>query len=254
VSKAAKRERQRVNREAARAAQEQAIKRARLVRTLRTVAVIVVLVVGVAVVVSLLRGDEDSNGGGGTADREQTVDKPTFEQPPPQTIDPTKQYTATIETSEGTIVASLEPTAAPVAVNNFVFLAREGYYDDLCIDRASKDFVIQGGSPTCDQQGDPGYSVVGEVPTDNYPLGSLAAAKGADEPAGTMGSQFFIVTGQGGSTLPNDYARFGTVTEGLDVAQRIESYAPPAGDGPPTKDVTIRKITIAETAPTPPAG
>jgi cyclophilin family peptidyl-prolyl cis-trans isomerase len=84
------------------------------------------------------------------------------------------------------------------------------------------------------------------VPTDNYPLGSLAAAKTGTDPAGTFDSQFFIVTGPGGATLPNDYARFGIVTEGIENAQKIEALAPDTGDGPPTKPATIDKITIAE--------
>ena len=82
--------------------------------------------------------------------------------------------------------------------------------------------MIQGGSPKCDQQGGAGTSVNGEVPTDNYPIGSLAAAKGGSDPAGTFDAQFFIVTGSQGATLPNDYARFGSVISGLDVAQKIE--------------------------------
>ncbi len=84
------------------------------------------------------------------------------------------------------------------------------------------------------------------MPTDHYPLGSVAAAKGGAEPPGTFDSQFFIVTGSGGATLPNDYARFGTVTSGLEAAQKIEALAPASGDGPPTKTATIDKITITE--------
>ena len=74
--------------------------------------------------------------------------------------------------------------------------------------------MIQGGDPKGDGSGGPGYTVEGEVPTDHYPVGSLAAAKTGADPAGDFGSQFFIVTGAQGATLPNDYARFGTVTNG----------------------------------------
>ena len=83
--------------------------------------------------------------------------------------------------------------------------------------------MIQGGDPKGDGTGGPGYSVKGEVPKDNYPVGSLAAAKCGDAPAGDFSSQFFIVTGKQGATLPNDYARFGSVTEGLDGGARRSS-------------------------------
>jgi cyclophilin family peptidyl-prolyl cis-trans isomerase len=112
--------------------------------------------------------------------------------------------------------------------------------------RASKDFVIQGGSPTNTQSGGEGHPIIGEVPKDNYPLGSIAAAKtGADTP-GTFDSQFFIVTGSQGATLPNDYARFGKVVMGIENAQKIEALAPASGDGAPTKQAIIQKITITE--------
>jgi cyclophilin family peptidyl-prolyl cis-trans isomerase len=127
-----------------------------------------------------------------------------------------------------------------------VFLARDGYYDGTPIERAAKDFVIQGGDRG---QEPPGYTVKGEVPTDSYPLGSLAAAKGGSQAPGTFGSTFFIVTGTRGTTLPNDYARWGSVTSGLDVAQKIESFAPTSGDGPPTTDVKIKQVKITETDP-----
>ena len=107
--------------------------------------------------------------------------------------------------------------------------------------------MIQGGDPTGTGTGTSGSSVVGEVPTDHYPVGTLAAAKTGADPAGTFDSQFFIVTGGQGATLPNDYASFGSVTSGLDVAQSIETLAPASGDGPPTETVTIQKIEIIET-------
>ena len=126
-----------------------------------------------------------------------------------------------------------------------MFLARNGFYDGLTFHRASKDFVIQGGDPKGDGSGGPGYTVRGEVPTDHYPVGRLAAAKTGADPAGTFGGQFFIVTGANGATLPNDYARFGSVTTGIDVAQKIEALRTRRrGDGTPTKKVTIKKVTI----------
>ena len=160
-----------------------------------------------------------------------------------------KFYTATIETSEGNIDVALDAKAAPIATKRFIELADKKYYDGLCIDRLAKDFVIQGGSPKCDQQGGEGHSVVGEVPKNNYPLGSLAAAKGGSDPAGTFDAQFFVVTGSRGATLPSDYARFGTVISGLEVAQKIEKL-PTVGAAPdakPVKKITIKRIRIKET-------
>lgn len=171
-------------------------------------------------------------------------DRPTFTEAPPMTIDASKTYTATIETSCGTIVVALDAKAAPKGVNNFVFLAKEGFYDGLTWHRVSPDFVIQGGDPTGDGSGGPGYTVVTETPTDAYAIGDVAYAKFPTDPAGTAGSQFFVITGGGNPQLPPDYGRFGHVTEGQDVAKKIESFN--QGDGPPTQPLYIEKVTITE--------
>jgi cyclophilin family peptidyl-prolyl cis-trans isomerase len=240
VSKADKRERQRQNRELAKAERERLMKRDRRMRSARGLLFVLIPVVAVFVFFTFIRDNSSSSS------KTKSQPQRSFSAPPKSGINPDKTFTATIETTKGTIDVALDAKNAPIATNNFVFLARKGFYDQLCIDRASKDFVIQGGSPKCDQQGGPGYNVTGEVPTDNYPVGSLAAAKGTNDAAGTMGSQFFIVTGSKGATLPNDYARFGKVTTGLDVAKSIEALAPAAGDGQPTQKVTIKKVTIKE--------
>jgi peptidylprolyl isomerase len=160
--------------------------------------------------------------------------KKTYDAPPPQTIDPTATYTATLDTSCGEIVVRLDSKAAPKAVNNFVFLAREGFYDGLTWHRVVRGFVIQGGDPRGDGTGDPGYSFEDELPDDGYPKGSVAMANSGPD---TNGSQFFIVTGDA-SFLPNNYSRFGTVTKGLDAARRIEELAPPdAQPGDPDAEV-----------------
>jgi cyclophilin family peptidyl-prolyl cis-trans isomerase len=127
-----------------------------------------------------------------------------------------------------------------------VSLAKSGFYDGLTFHRVVPDFVIQGGDPNGDGSGGSGKPpVVGEVPKDGYPLGSLAAAKAGTDPNGTFDSQFFIVTGAQGTQLPLQYARFGRVVSGMDVAQKIEALAPATGDGPPTQKVTMDKVTIA---------
>jgi len=239
VSKADKRERQRQNRELAKLERERLIKRDRRMRTGRNLLFVLIPVVAIFVILQVVNSGDSKKSSSNTPQR-------TFSSAPKMTIDKAKNYSAKIETTKGTIDVALDAKTAPIATNNFVFLAKKGFYDKLCIDRVSKDFVIQGGSPKCDQQGGPGYTVAGEVPTDNYPEGSLAAAKSGSDPDGTMGSQFFIVTGSKGATLPNQYARFGNVTTGLDVAKSIEALAPSTGDGKPSEKVTIKKITISE--------
>ena len=162
--------------------------------------------------------------------------RPTFKSAPPMTIDPAKTYTAKLSTSCGDVTVALDAKGAPKSVNNFVFLAKQGFYDGLKWPRAAGGFVIQTGSPTDDQAGGPGYSVKTEVPAQaGYAAGAVAWAKGGSEPAGTAGSQFFVVTGEGGSTLPADYGTIGTVSAGLENAQKIASLAPDggSGDGPP---------------------
>jgi cyclophilin family peptidyl-prolyl cis-trans isomerase len=173
----------------------------------------------------------------------------TYKSPPPMTIDKTKTYTAKIETSCGTMVATLDAKTAPVATNNFVFLANQGFYNGLSWHRVVKDFVIQGGDPKGDGSGGPGYTVKGEVPKGAYPLGALAAAKTGSDPNGTMGSQFFVVTGTQGEQLPPQYAYWGKVTSGIDVAQKLQSFANPAVEqstGAPYQPIYITKITISE--------
>lgn len=178
------------------------------------------MVVVFAVVIAVIAAvDDDESGGGGGA-------------------------TATIVTSLGDIVVALDTENAPIAAGHFVDLADAGAYDGSRWHRVVPDFVIQGGAPGGDITASGGDSVVGEVPTDNYPIGSIAAAKTAQAEPGTFTEQFFIVTGSQGATLPNDYARFGTVIEGLDVAQQIEALAPPEGDGEPTEPVAIERIEI----------
>ncbi len=235
------------------------LKRQRQMKTLRSLAFVLVPVLAIFVVISLVNSGDDSSKastsgltGANCAESAKPVKTPTrkFSSAPPVTIDAETVYTATMCTSKGEMTLQLDPKTAPVATNNFVYLAKQGFYDGLPFHRAATDFVIQGGDPNGDGSGGPGYTVVGEVPTDHYPVGSLAAAKSGADPAGTFGSQFFIVTGSKGATLPNDYARFGTLTKGLDVAKAIDALAPASGDGNPTKDVKIVSVAISESPAT----
>ena len=168
--------------------------------------------------------------------------------PPPMTINPDRQYLATIKTNFGDIVVQLFPKDAPLAVNNFVFLARQGFYDGVKFHRVVKGFVIQSGDPTGTGTGGPGYRFADEKVTQDYVAGILAMANAG---ANTNGSQFFITLADLRARLPKDYTIFGRVTGGFDVAQRIGDVPViarvPGGDVSfPSVDVHIDTVTIEE--------
>lgn len=224
----------------AREARVEAVKRARRRKSTRSTAVIgVALAIGV-VALSVLRS---GNAEACSADKKRD----TYEAAPKMTINPEKVYTATIKTSLGDIVVKLDPKAAPKAVNNFVFLACEKFFDGLTWHRVVTDFVIQSGSPDGSGSGGPGYSFEDELPTgDGYEPGSLAMANSGPN---TNGSQFFIVTAKEKRDIANNgHTLFGKVTKGLDVAREIESFAPESRDGPPTKPIYIDSVRTTESA------
>ena len=230
VSKAAKRERQKENRERARIERERMQKRQRQIKTARGLLYLLAPLAVIAIIISVTSGS----------------DTPTrdYKTAPKVTIDPKKTYTASINTTEGDIVVALDAEAAPNAVNSFVFLAKNKFYDGLCIDRLMLGFGIQGGSPKCDRGGGPGYTVT-DKPTTDFAVGSFVAARSADQPAGAFGSQFYIVTGNP-SSVPKGDLRFGTIQSGLDVVQKIEAKSTqPAGSDMPASFVRINKVTIA---------
>ena len=139
--------------------------------------------------------------------------------PPAMLIDPNKKYTATVVTERGNIVIELYPQHAPKTVNNFVFLAREGFYDGLIFHRVIRDFMIQGGDPTGSGRGGPGYKFEDE--TSGNPLkhgtGYLSMANSGPN---SNGSQFFI-THSPQSHLDGKHTVFGNVIEGMDVVNAI---------------------------------
>jgi cyclophilin family peptidyl-prolyl cis-trans isomerase len=244
VSKANKRERQRQNREQRREYEEKLAKRRKMWKTARTFAIIAVPIIVIGAVLSLTNSSDDSKS------------SPTKLSAPKQTIDPNQAYSATIDTSEGKIELSIDAQQYPISANNFVYLANKGFYDGLDFVRASTSLgVIQTGSPNNTNVGGPGYTVQAEVPTASpaYPVGTVAWAKSGAQPAGSAGSQFFIVTGPNAATLPADYAVIGTVTSGQDVASAIEQLAPASGDGPLTKKVTMKKVKITTKGIVPPS-
>jgi len=161
--------------------------------------------------------------------------------PPPMTIDQNKQYTATIKTNYGEIVLELFPKDAPLAVNNFVFLARQDFYNGVKFHRVVQGFVIQAGDPTGTGTGGPGYKFADEKVTKDYVAGTLAMANAGPD---TNGSQFFIALVDLSGSLPKKYTIFGQVTSGFDVVQKIGDV--PQRGSSPVKDVLIDSITIDE--------
>ncbi len=167
--------------------------------------------------------------------------------PPPLTIDPTHTYTATIQTTQGDIVVQLLPGDAPNTVNNFVFLARQGFYDGTPFHRVIKGFMIQGGDPTGTGTGGPGYRFADEPVTRPYQPGTVAMANAGPN---TNGSQFFIVQGEGGSHLQPNYTIFGMVTSGMDVVDAIASapvrQSPSGENSVPVNPVRITHVVVNE--------
>jgi cyclophilin family peptidyl-prolyl cis-trans isomerase len=153
-------------------------------------------------------------------------------EPPEYQIDGSKIYRTTIETDKGTIVADLDPQLAANTVNNFVGLARKGFYDGLTFHRVVPDFVIQGGCPEGTGTGGPGYKFRDEEVTGEYTLGAFAMANSGPN---TNGSQFFITIDDCTRKLTKDYSLFGYVTSGVDVAQKIAV-------GDVMKSVTVEEI------------
>jgi peptidyl-prolyl cis-trans isomerase B (cyclophilin B) len=173
-----------------------------------------------------------------------------FAKPPPMKIDPNKTYTATLDTSCGTIVIQLLADRAPQTVNSFVFLAGKGYFDGTHFHRIDTSIdIIQGGDPTGTGQGSPGYTIPDELTGDeSYGPGVVAMANAGPN---TGGSQFFIVYGPKGHNLDSapNYTIFGRVVKGLDVVKRIAKIpvlGSSAGSAAqqPSQTVYIDKVTV----------
>jgi cyclophilin family peptidyl-prolyl cis-trans isomerase len=161
-------------------------------------------------------------------------------------IDAAKTYTATVETSKGSITIALDAKSAPNTVNNFVVLARYHFFDGVAFHRIIPGFVDQVGDavgPT-PGQGGPGYTIADELPTaaSPYPEGAVAMANNSTP--NTSGSQWFIVIGTGGSGLTSSYNLLGTISAGLDVAKAINDSGTQSGT--PTEEIVINSVTITE--------
>jgi cyclophilin family peptidyl-prolyl cis-trans isomerase len=169
-----------------------------------------------------------------------------FSAPPKMCIDPAKKYTAVFETDKGPFTVALDAAKAPQTVNNFVFLARYHFFDSSLFHRVITGFVIQGGDANKgDGTGDAGYKIPDELPKQGeYKIGSIAMANSGAANSG--GSQFFVIVGDQGLTLPPSYTLFGQVTEGIEVAQAIEQDGGIGSDGKPKVVHQIKTVTITE--------
>jgi len=248
-------------------AKQQQRKRTRKLAT--RAAIFIAVVVGVALIISV-SGDSDSTSTNDTTvdstatapveGRTITGDTPcpavdgsearasTFEKAPSNCLEAGKTYTAVVTTNKGEFTIVLDQAKAPLTTNNFVTLARYKYFDNTQCHRAILDFVVQCGDPTATGSGGPGYSFADELPqAGEYKLGSIAMANSGPN---TNGSQFFIITGDQGVTLPPSYTLFGQVTNGLDntvPALNAASNPDPAANGVPTLEtITIVSVVITE--------
>ena len=248
-------------------AKQQQRKRTRKLAT--RAAIFIAVVVGVALIISVSGGSDSTSTSDTTVDtaatapvegRAITGETPcpavdgsearasTFENAPSNCLDASKTYTAVVTTNKGEFSIVLDQTKAPLAANNFVTLARYKYFDNTQCHRAILDFVVQCGDPTATGSGGPGYSFADELPqAGEYKLGSIAMANSGPN---TNGSQFFIITGDQGVTLPPSYTLFGQVTSGLDTtvpALNAASNPDPAANGvPPLETLTIMSVVITE--------
>ncbi len=169
--------------------------------------------------------------------------------PPEMTIDPSKKYIATVETSLGSFKIELLAKESPKTVNNFIFLAKESFYSGVIFHRIIRAFMIQTGDPTGTGAGGPGYRFADELPAKHsYGPGIVAMANAGPN---TNGSQFFICTGDQSSGLdgcPN-YTQFGKISEGMDVVQKIAGVqvtrSPHGEFSKPVDPPVIKSVTVS---------
>lgn len=266
-----KRQRQKAGRQARLEAEQRIMKRRRTTRRVITVAIVALVVFGISYLIfkpgkksTTATSTTASTMAGGSGDTKlsavttsadcpsnfkATLNKPTWTTPPPLTINTSKTYIATITTDVGPFTVLLDPKTAPATVNNFVFLANHHFYDCTVFHRVVQGFVDQGGDPTGTGTGGPGYLFADELPkkaTPQYPLGAVVMANhGAPN---TNGSQFFVVAGPEGETLPPSYSLFGQVTSGMSVVSAINAggSASTSQTGTPVTLHRIQSVTITE--------
>jgi cyclophilin family peptidyl-prolyl cis-trans isomerase len=172
-----------------------------------------------------------------------TLEDRQFTQCPPMTIDPTKQYVATLHTEKGDIVIELFADKAPLAVNSFIFLAKNGWFDNVTFHRVIPGFVAQAGDPSGTGYGTPGYAFKTEISPD-LKFDGPGVVGMANAGADSNGSQFFI-TYAAQPTLDGSYTVFGKVIQGMDVANSLTSRDP-SGNGELPPGDKILSVTIEE--------
>lgn len=192
-------------------------------------------------------GDGDGSAGEVACEEVEAPEprEPGQPEPPEGTLDPSRTWSLVFDTSCGTFTVELDLTLAPETSASLVALARDGYFDDTVFHRVVPDFVIQGGDPTQSGSGSPGYATLDRPPLSvRYTKGIVAMAKTEIAPAGTAGSQFFVVTAEDAGLDPV-YAVVGRVSDGLEVVEKIGEL----GDREtqqPTQTVLVRTVTVDE--------
>jgi cyclophilin family peptidyl-prolyl cis-trans isomerase/outer membrane murein-binding lipoprotein Lpp len=178
-----------------------------------------------------------------SANKQPALQKTMYQNPPTLTIESSKKYRAVIQTTAGDITVELAAKETPVTVNNFIFLAKEGFYDGTIFHRVIKDFMIQGGDPTGTGAGGPGYKFADESFTGEYNRGTLAMANAGPN---TNGSQFFIMHKD--VPLPKNYVIFGSVVSGIEAVDAIATAPVRAGGSgeasTPETPVQIKSISV----------
>ena len=210
------------------------------------------LVATLLLVIALVAcGDEESESSASSEEGCEQVEAPAPTdvnlKPPRERLERGADVSATVATSCGEFEIALDTKRSPKTTSSFVHLAEEDLYEGTTFHRIVPGFVIQGGDPSGDGTGGPGYSVTEPPPRDTvYERGVVAMAKSSAEPPGTSGSQFFVVTAPGAADLPPDYAVLGEVAAGEEVVDRIAGLGDPAtGEvGTPTQIVVIDSVTV----------
>jgi peptidyl-prolyl cis-trans isomerase B (cyclophilin B) len=175
------------------------------------------------------------------ADKKDPAWKTKLKLPTMAKFDPAKSYYARMVTNKGEMLIKFKPDVAPMHVTNFIYLARQGYFDGTKFHRVMKGFMAQGGDPLGNGTGGPGYEFNGEF-SPKALHNAAGVVSTANAGPGTDGSQFFIMF-KPAASLDGHYSVFGQVEEGLETLKAMEAVANP-GDGPPTEPINITKVTI----------
>jgi peptidyl-prolyl cis-trans isomerase B (cyclophilin B) len=204
--------------------------------------VAILLAVGLLLVGCGGNDNDSSEGGNSTMDCEIGGDESKAEL---ADLEDGKTHSVVVDTNKGSFTFDLATDVSPCTTASFAGLVQKGFFDGLTFHRIVPGFVIQGGDPLGDGTGGPGYSTVDAPPPDtSYDKGLVAMAKAGNEPAGTSGSQFFVVSADS-VQLPADYAVLGRVTDGIDVVEKIGELGNPSDpSGAPTEKVEIDKMEL----------